>query len=272
MNFAHRTCARKLGLPTAKLETDPYFATTLARGLAVLRAFTPAEEFLGNRDLAQRTGLKRPTVSRLAHTLVQLGYLRQAGTRDKYSLGPAVLELAHPFLAHLGVRRVARPLMQRLADTVKGAVSLGMRRGLDLVLVESCQNAQAITARPDVGAIRPLEVTAMGYALLAALALTERAALLAEVRAAARHEWNDVQARVECELVRFRQAGFCVSHGDQRHGMSAVGVPIRMPGGVEALSFNCVVAAYQLKPGELEADLGPRLLALARQVEASLGQ
>jgi DNA-binding IclR family transcriptional regulator len=258
-------------LSITEVATDPNFATTLARGLAVLRAFTPAEEFLSNKDLAERTGLSRPTAARLSRTLVQLGYLRQPGARDKYSLGPAVLELAHPFLAHLAVRRVARPAMQRLADAVKGAVSLGLRRGIDLVLVESCQNAQAITARPDVGATRPLEATAMGYAVLAAMPPDQRMALLAEARAAKRHAWPSVEARVATELERFRTHGFCVSYGDQRQGMSAVGVPIRVAGGAEPLAFNCVVAAYQMKPGELEADLGPRLLALAREVESSLG-
>lgn len=253
-------------------DSDPYFATTLARGLAVLRAFTPAEEFLGNKELAQRTGLARPTVSRLARTLVQLGYLRQAGARDKYCLGLGVLELAHPFLAHLAIRRVARPLMQRLADEIKGAVSLGMLRGVDLVLVESCQNAQAITARPDVGAVRPVEATAMGYAVLARLSAAERVSLLTHVQAAGRYDWSLVEDRVAAEVERFRACGFCVSSGDQRQGMHAVGVPIRLPGSGEVLAFNCVVAAYQLKQGALEADLGPRLLALARQVEASLGQ
>ena len=259
-------------MPVAMLDADPNFATTLARGLAVLRAYTPAEEFLGNKDLAERTGLSRPTISRLARTLVNLGYLRQAGTRDKYSLGPGVLELAHPFLAHLTARRVARPLMQQLADSVKGAVSLGMRRGLDMVLVESCQNAQAVTARPDVGATRPIEATAMGYAVLATMASTERDALLAQVRRAARHDWAIVAERVAAEMARFRSGGFCVSFGDQRPGMSAVGVPLRVPGQAEPFAFNCVVAAFQLKEGELERVLGARLLALARQVEASLGQ
>lgn len=253
-------------------DADPNFATTLARGLAVMRAFTPNEEFLGNRELAERTGLSRPTVARLARTLVRLGYLNQPATRDKYSLGPAVLELAHPFLAHLGVRRVARPLMQRLADTAKGAVSLGLRRGADLVLVESCQNAQAITARPDVGVTRPIEATAMGYATLATLAEAVREPVLAEVRALARFDWLEVRARLATELERFRAHGFCLSFGDQRPGMSAVGVSLRVPGMAEAMAFNCVVASYQIDPGELERDLGPRLLALARQVEGALGR
>ena len=66
--------------PTATLsyehEGDRQFATTLARGLEVLRCFTPLEPLLGNKEISVRTGLPKPTVSRLTYTLTKLGYLR----------------------------------------------------------------------------------------------------------------------------------------------------------------------------------------------------
>ncbi|WP_410315050.1 helix-turn-helix domain-containing protein, partial [Klebsiella pneumoniae] len=42
----------------------------------MLRCFTPRESLLGNQELAKKTGLPKPTVSRLTHTLTRLGYLR----------------------------------------------------------------------------------------------------------------------------------------------------------------------------------------------------
>ena len=57
-------------------EGDRQFATTLARGLEVLRCFTPLEPLLGNKEISVRTGLPKPTVSRLTYTLTKLGYLR----------------------------------------------------------------------------------------------------------------------------------------------------------------------------------------------------
>ena len=54
---------------------DRKFITALARGLEVLRAFTPTEGLLGNGEIAERTGLPKPTVSRLTYTLTKLGYL-----------------------------------------------------------------------------------------------------------------------------------------------------------------------------------------------------
>jgi hypothetical protein len=55
---------------------DAAFATTLAKGLVVLEAFEAGASLLGNMEIAARTGIPRPTVARLTHTLAELGYLR----------------------------------------------------------------------------------------------------------------------------------------------------------------------------------------------------
>ena len=85
---------------------DRRFVTALARGLDVLRAFRPGDAQLANREIAARTNLPRPTVSRLTHTLTQLGYLVHESETERYRLGSAVLSLgiavhttlSHPFL------------------------------------------------------------------------------------------------------------------------------------------------------------------------------
>ena len=59
--------------PPALRAGDSGFASTLARGLSLLAAFRPGEIWLSNAELARRTGLSRPTVSRLGATLVELG-------------------------------------------------------------------------------------------------------------------------------------------------------------------------------------------------------
>ena len=60
----------------AASQKDPQFAYTLAKGLEVLRAFDAASPALGNREIAERTGIGRPTVVRMTRTLALLGYLK----------------------------------------------------------------------------------------------------------------------------------------------------------------------------------------------------
>src|SRR3970282_1614987 len=106
---------------------DRQFATTLARGLEVLRCFTPPEPLLGNKEISVRTGLPKPTVSRLTYTPPRLGYLRHDMRLGKYQLGSAVLSIGYPLLAAMNARQVARPLMRELAEYCKGSGSLGVR-------------------------------------------------------------------------------------------------------------------------------------------------
>ena len=73
---APQASAPKASGPKAAVDAaDPSFATTLAHGLDVLAAFRNGSGSLSNADLANQTGLSRPTVSRLTYTLAQLGYL-----------------------------------------------------------------------------------------------------------------------------------------------------------------------------------------------------
>ena len=72
----------------AAVHNDRKFVTALARGLEVLRVFTPTEGLLGNGEIAERTGLPKPTVSRLTYTLTKLGYLATSSVWPSISLRP----------------------------------------------------------------------------------------------------------------------------------------------------------------------------------------
>src|SRR5690554_3563507 len=60
-----------IGLRDAGGGNDTQFVSSVARALAVLNAFLPKGGRLGNTELAERTGLTKPTVSRLTYTLAQ---------------------------------------------------------------------------------------------------------------------------------------------------------------------------------------------------------
>lgn len=51
-------------------DSSGQFVTALARGLELMRCFTPRDNVLGNQDLARMTGLPKPTVTRLTNTLM----------------------------------------------------------------------------------------------------------------------------------------------------------------------------------------------------------
>ena len=53
----------------------------------MLACFRSGDKALGNQEIARRTGLPKPTVSRLTFTLSSLGYLVYSSSLEKYALG-----------------------------------------------------------------------------------------------------------------------------------------------------------------------------------------
>jgi DNA-binding IclR family transcriptional regulator len=252
-------------------EGDRQFATTLARGLEVLRCFTPLEPMLGNKEISVRTGLPKPTVSRLTYTLTKLGYLRHNMRLGKYQLGSAVLSIGYPLLASMSVRQLARPLMKELADYSGGSVSMGIRDRLNMVYVESSRKGNALTMLPDIGTAVPIAQAAIGRAFLAACTPPEREAVLNQIKVKEPELHRKFRAAIEKSLEDIRARGFCVSVGELRREVSAVAVPMRRTVDGEIVAFNCSVPAFAVKKGQLEEDIGPRLVAMVRTVEAALG-
>lgn len=247
---------------------DRQFASTLARGLEILRCFTPDEPTLANSDLAARTGLSKATISRFTYTLVSLGYLKQEPRTRRYRLGSAVLSLGYPMLATIGARQVARPLMSDLADHAQGSVSMGIRDRLDIVYIETSRSRFVFSSRmADIGMSHPMVASAIGRAYLCACTADERLALLNEIRVKTPEQWSRHADAVQRSLASFPQLRFCVSYGDLRPETHAVAVPLRRSANAEIVVVNCVVQSFQLKAGQLESDIGPRLAALARTLE-----
>lgn len=250
---------------------DRQFANTLARGLEVLRCFRVGEPLLGNKEIAQRTGFPKATVSRLTHTLIELGYLRRNGDLGKYELASGVLSIGYPLLGNMRIRQVARPFMKELADQVNGSVSAGLRDRTNMVYVETCRANEALPRRPDIGSSLPIVQSAMGRAWLAAATEAEREHALREIRHETPEAWRTYRAAVEQSEREFRARGFCVSHGDIEEGTWAVAVPMRRRPGEETLAFNCSTPAFQLKKRQLETEVGPRLVAMVRSIEGAIG-
>src|SRR5450759_540754 len=105
---------------------DRQFVNALARGLEILRCFRPGEEYLTNTELAKRTGMPKPTISRLTYTLTKLGYLGFSDDRGQYFLGSGVLSLGYSLLSNRDVRPLARPVMQELAEYSQASAAIGI--------------------------------------------------------------------------------------------------------------------------------------------------
>jgi DNA-binding IclR family transcriptional regulator len=251
---------------------DRQFVTALARGLEILRCFRPGEAYLTNSEMAKRTGMPKPTISRLTYTLTKLGYLTYSADQGRYQLGAPVLALGYTLLANLDVRKLARPAMQELAEYAQCSVAIGIRDRLHMVYVEACRGSAAVTLRRDAGSRIPLATTAMGKAYLCGLPQTDRDFLMDHIRLTADTNWPKIKTDIEQGFKDYQDRGFVLSSGLWDANISAVGVPLLDPDIARTMAFNCGGPAFLLPYEKLVEDLGPRLVQLVRNVEISMGR
>ena len=243
----------------------------LARGLALLRIVGEASEPLTNRELAEATSIPKATVSRLAATLVAAGYLRQAADSERFSLGPALLDLSNRYLRHFDFRAVARPHLIALSEFAGASVHMGVRDDLDILIIDSLRPRSAlITSRIEVGSRMTIATSAAGRAYLASLEPAERDVMLERIRLASGEGWAALEPRLLAGIDEHARLGYCSSFGEWHPHIHALGFSVRGPRG-ERYAFSCGGPAYLLPRELMLAQVAPKLLETVALIRAEIG-
>lgn len=256
--------------PAKKVATDRNFVIALSRGLEVLRAFRPHDGLLGNQELAARTGLPKPTVSRLTYTLTKLGYLAQIPRFEKYQLTPAAMALGYAALANLGIRHLSESYREQVMRQTGGAVAVGGRDRLSMIYFGQSRDGLALGVQLDVGSRVPIATTAMGRAYLWALPEEERAQLMRELRDHYGSRWPKIRDGIARSGETVAKHGFAISVGEWQDDVHAAGVALNLNDGTGPYAFNCGAPAFRFAEDRLLNDIGPRLVAMVKDIEAAL--
>jgi len=251
--------------------TDRSFVVALSRGLDVLRAFQPNDGLLGNQEIAARTNLPKPTVSRLTYTLTKLGYLTPVPRFEKYQLAPSAMALGYAALANLGVRHLSEPFREEVTRETGGAVAVGGRDRHSMIYFGQSRNGLTLGVQLDVGSRVPIATSAMGRAYLWSLAAEERTNLLRDLREHYGSRWPKMRDGIERSGEFVAKHGFAISAGDWQDDVAAAGVALKLNDGTGPYAFNCGAPAFRFTEDRLRNDIGPRLVAMVRNIEAALG-
>jgi DNA-binding IclR family transcriptional regulator len=251
---------------------DRQFVTALHRGLEIRRAFTLTDKAgLGNRELAERTGLPNSTVSRLTYTLLKLGYLVYDEGTGRYRMGVPVLSLGYACLGGMRVRDTAQIHMQHLADECGDGVlvALGGRDDMTMTYVAAARAKQGmISLQLDVGSRISLARSAMGRAYTAACPEAERSLIMERIEERATpEEWPIMKDAIAEAAEQIAKRGFYANMGQWQTHVNSIAVPYRSPqSDTPLLVFNLGGPSYVLPKERLENDLGPKLVQVVNTV------
>ncbi len=250
-------------------ENDRQFITALARGLELLRCFTPKYQHLGNQELSQMTGLPKPTITRLTHTLSRLGYIKQVPNSSKFQLSAGVLAFGYSMLSNVSIRSIAQPYMKELADHAGAAVAMATRDRLNMIYLDVVQGKGHVTMRRQVGTYLPIHLSSMGRACLAALQEDERDFLLNAIREKHKDDWLKISRDLDKSFKDYQDYGYCFSVGEWHKDVNSVAVPL-MHEQHGLLVFNCGGPSFILSREKLEEDIAPRLLHMVNNIKTEI--
>jgi len=244
------------------------YVQSLARGLAVIRAFGPDRPRMPLADIARATGLTRATARRFLLTLETLGYVR-SGERG-FELTPRVLELGFSYLSSLSLPEVVQPHLEALSHAVGESTSGSVLDDADIVYVARVPTRRIMSVGITIGTRFPATVTSMGRVLLAALESDAVDALLARhpVPTLTPRTLTDA-AELHAELARVRDQGWCLVDQELEDGIRSIAAPIVRRGRTVA-AINISTAAASATPDETVSRLLQPLLDTANAVSDEL--
>ena len=239
---------------------------SLERGVEILRAFRPGSSFLGNGEIAERTGLSKSTVSRLTQTLVGAGMLQLDTRKRAYCLAPAVLSLAHAMRSGSGVLAIAAPKMRALAEKHGINVGIAAPDRSEMVYLESIRYKRRVAFRNVVSGQRiPMELTSLGRAYLATLSPEGRKPLYAVFRQRRAHQWSALEQQIACAIREVGQLGYCAA--SWQPGVVAVSSALQVGQGTYAVNVSL---STDQAMDEVAARLARPLLALRDEIVSAV--
>lgn len=236
----------------------------LDRAARILAAFSTRHPTLSVSGIAERSGLPRSTVHRIASELVAVGYLRRG--EAGYEVATKLYEIG---VLTAPVRRLADPAgpaMRHLSEVAaRGAVRLYVLDGEEpsravAVLVGMVPDDGAVRGRTRMGGRSPLTGTAEGRALVLA---QDDAWCAAFLRAAG----LDV-ARAELEISRDRERGHTLIADPGAPGRVTLAAPLRRIDGLPSAALVVDVSRQDRVPRAASA-LGVAAREVADAASAS---
>jgi len=230
---------------------DPNYMTSLARGLAVIQAFSQSQQQLTTSQISSKTGFSRAAVRRCLYTLVRLSF---AGTDDNrhFYLRPRVLTLGHAYLSSMPLAVAAQPILDHVSHVFRESCSIATLDGAEIVYIARANVTRIMSIDLGVGSRLPAFCTTMGRILLAHLPPDKLDEILEQIVFKKFTERTVVGAERLRQILRMVQRnGYSIIDQELEHGLRALAVPIRNPAGKVVAALNVGVHAQRVSIQDL---------------------
>ena len=248
---------------------DGEYLNSLARRLAVMRAFTREKPEMTLSELAVQTELSPAVVRRCLNTLQHLGYV---GKRDKlFLLRPEVFRLGTAYTESMNLEEIVRPSLQRIRDKTNNSVALSVLSKHDVLFLVYVSTKQLTRIVAGVGTRFPAYATAAGRAIMAFEEKQKLDAYFNELKLELLTERTVSSTKALRQIfTSVRKNGFASTDGQLDFGVVSVAVPIFNEDNHVIASVSCSTASARTPEQEMIETIVPDLRVAAKEIEFEL--
>jgi DNA-binding IclR family transcriptional regulator len=252
---------------------DRSFISSLSHGLSVLETVADCEHDIGLADLAEKVGFNKTNTWRLAHTLVELGYLDQDPHTRNFRPAARTLALGYAYFDGLDLRQLALPFLRELSSRHNETVNFAVRSGDQLIYIDRLNSSHIIAVNLHIGSRLPLYCTSLGRALICEMPeswieqYTQRVVKDSRTQKDAPGKLKRLR---QC-LAETRERGYATNNEELVKGLRAVSSPIRDGTTAIVAVVGIAVPSSRATVSDLERIFAPGVVEAAEKISLALG-
>jgi len=217
--------AKAKDAPTKKAQRNRLSSVTTA--IRLLKAFSQEEEEIGVSALAQKLGVAKSTVHRLAVTLVSEGLLEQNPVNERYRLGIGLFGLGTLVRRRMDLSTEARPFLFELRERTGETILLAVPAETEIMYVYNLESPQALRMRSDIGVRQPGYCTAVGRAIFAFAPEETVERLLSGPLVQRTPKTVTDRKKLSAIFKEVRERGYAIEDEESEPGIRCVAAPVR---------------------------------------------
>jgi DNA-binding IclR family transcriptional regulator len=206
---------------------------------SVLALFGGDRPELTGSEIAALLGRPKSTVYRTLNAIVDVGFLDRDGATGRYRLGIRLASLGEVARQSTSLQRLAHRALRQVTDATNEMSTIMVLSGNQGINIEVVESRQALMLPGLVGTPQPLHASAAGKVLLSDLADDRVVELLGWPL----HRYTATtitdRARLLAELRAVRRRGYATSIGEHSSDVVGVGAPVRDHRGAIVAAMTC---------------------------------
>ena len=256
-------------MPSKNTETKIEPIQAVERALAILELLSQKGS-LGLNELHKELNVNKASVLRLAHTLVQSGYLSKNEDSGNYSLTLKPYEIGAKAIKILDKMTLISSALADLNSVTGRIAQFSIEDNNEILCLQSIgQKENLFSIYTNIGGRSPLYSTSAGKALLSSYTNTEILEKwpLLDVHQLTEHTITDVQEMLR-DICLTRQRGYALDIEENEYNLFCVGTIVKdassKPIGALSLSGNTLTETE-------ENQLAQALLPMAKRLSIMMG-